>query len=96
MNGADFQIRVDFVECTIAEESVILPLLDYIEYQIGDEAIEIQYTSFKSADATNCNYEWNYALTSPSAPIGGADLKNYAVIDTNASKITIFAKRNSS
>lgn len=60
--------------------TVTKPTMQAIDYQIGDPAIEVPFEGFGSLEASACNYSWDYALSSVTDPIGGADISAYVTL----------------
>ena len=54
-----------------------MPALEDLDYKIGDSAFEVSFDEFESSQVDFCNYSWEYALSTATDPIGGAEISSY-------------------
>ena len=47
-------VTINFVNCTVSD--VVLPILEDLDYKIGDSAVEVSFEEFQSLQADFCNY----------------------------------------
>ena len=90
INGEDLTLTINFVNCTVAQNDVVTPEVDDLDFQIGDLALEVPFDAFQSTDATFCNYEWTYTLLTATDPVGGADIAAYVTVQQTSPPAILF------
>ena len=91
ISGDDMKITVNFVNCTVAKNDVVMPELDDMEFVIGDDAMQVPFKHFQSPDATTCNYSWTYSIHSAADPVGGADISAYVTLQEDQTVLLVHA-----
>ena len=84
-------IMVNFVNCTVAKNDVIMPELDDMEFVISDDSVQVPFKPFKSPSATTCNYSWTYSIYSAADPVGGADISAYVTLQEEQTVLLVQA-----